>query len=122
MLMFLRVWNVFIPVSIGIVGQLFMKVGMSRVGEMGATPVFQYFFKVFTNLHVLVGLSFYFMSSLFWMMVLAKEDLSFAYPLLSMGYVLVLLASVFVFKEDVSLIRWSGALVIIAGVILISRS
>ena len=122
MTIFLRVWQVLIPVMIGIGGQLFMKVGMTRVGEFGSLSIFQYFLKAFTNIPVLIGFSLYFLSSLFWMMVLAKEDLSFAYPLLSMGYIIILVASMVLFKEDVSAVRWLGALVIMAGVVLISRS
>jgi multidrug transporter EmrE-like cation transporter len=117
-----RVLNVMVPVFIGVCGQIFLKLGMSAVGPLKTQPVWQYFFKAFLNWQVLCGFSLYFLSSLFWMLVLSKEDLSFAYPLLSVGYVLILLFSFLIFKEHVSFVRWFGVLVIIFGVILISRS
>jgi multidrug transporter EmrE-like cation transporter len=49
-------------------------------------------------------------------------ELSFAYPLLSTGYVVVLIASWILFKEQISMIRWVGVMVICFGVFLISRS
>jgi len=122
MVTILRVMNVMVPVLIGILGQLFLKYGMTRVGSFGNMPVLEYFFRAFTNIPVLIGFFLYFVSSLFWMIVLSREQLSFAYPLLAVGYVIVVIASIFLFKEHVSFIRWLGVFVIILGVILISRS
>jgi multidrug transporter EmrE-like cation transporter len=42
--------------------------------------------------------------------------------MLSLGYAVVLLASFFLFQEAVSPVRWLGVLVIMLGVVLISRS
>jgi len=53
--------------------------------------------------------------------VLSAVDLSFAYPFLGFTYVLVLVLSKFILKEDVSLIRWIGTIIITIGVIVISR-
>jgi multidrug transporter EmrE-like cation transporter len=116
---------VLVPVLIGVLGQIFLKKGMSEVGQFNVSSVqviLPQFIKAFTNLWVLSGFAFYFLSSLFWMMVLSRVDLSVAYPLLSLGYVFILIASGLFFKEPVSLIRWTGVLVIMSGVVLISRS
>jgi len=48
-------------------------------------------------------------------------DLSFAYPFIGLTYVMVLVLSRFILKEDVNLIRWAGAIIITIGVIVISR-
>jgi multidrug transporter EmrE-like cation transporter len=61
-------------------------------------------------------------SSVFWLVILSRIDLSYAYPMVSIGYIAVVLFSYFVFKENVSLIRWIGVITICAGVFLISRS
>ncbi|GBR75456.1 transporter EamA family [Candidatus Termititenax persephonae] len=116
---------VLVPVLIGVVGQLFLKKGMSLVGQFDfglAAQIVPQFVRAFTNPWVLAGFIFYFVSSLFWMIVLSRVDLSFAYPLLSLGYAVVLLASFFFFREPVSAVRWLGVLVIMLGVTLISRS
>ena len=127
----IKEWNmqtvlmVMVPVLIGVVGQIFLKYGMAQVGKFSfdsAGSIVPQFIRAFSNIFVLTGFVFYFLSSLFWMIVLSKVDLSIAYPLLSMGYVFVLTASWFIFHEPVSAIRWLGVFVIMGGVTLISRS
>ncbi|MBU0580678.1 MAG: EamA family transporter [Candidatus Margulisbacteria bacterium] len=114
---------VLVPVFIGVVGQLFLKQGMLQIGEFSLrSGLVAQFVKIFINPNVLVGFFFYFLSSILWLIVLSRIELSFAYPLLSVGYILILVASWFFFKENVNLIRWSGVIVICFGVYLISRS
>ena len=114
---------VLIPVLIGVVAQIFLKQGMLQIGEFSVrSGLVNQFIKIFMNPHVLVGFFLYFFSALLWLVVLSRVELSFAYPLLSVGYVIVLIASWLLFKENVTLIRWSGVAVICFGVYLISRS
>ena len=70
---------------------------------------------------VLTGLFLYLISAAIWLIVLSTVDLSFAYPFLGFTYVMVLVLSKFILKEDVNPIRWIGALIITAGVVIISR-
>jgi len=116
---------VMVPVLIGVIGQILLKKGMLAVGQFDFAATDQLlpqFIRAFLNPYVFMGFVFYFLSSLFWMVVLSKVELSVAYPLLSLGYIFVLLASWFLFREPVSPIRWLGVLVIICGVTLVSRS
>lgn len=127
----LKEWNmqtiamVMIPVMIGVVGQIFLKKGMLTVGQFDFSStkmLVPQFIKAFSNLSVLTGFFLYFVSSLFWMIVLSRIELSVAYPLLSTGYIMILLASYYIFNEPVSALRWLGVLVICMGVVLISKS
>jgi multidrug transporter EmrE-like cation transporter len=54
--------------------------------------------------------------------VLSRVELSFAYPFLSLAYVVVAAYAYFVFKEDVNNFRIAGIALICMGTILISRS
>jgi len=115
---------VMVPVLMGVVGQLFLKHGMLQIGQFAitATALTAALIKIVTNFSVMFGLFLYGLSAFLWLIVLSRMDLSFAYPLLSVGYILVLLFSWLVFKENVSLVRWLGVVVICFGVFLISRS
>jgi len=115
---------VLVPVLIGVVGQLFLKSGMMQIGQfaLNGPALLATFAKVATNFSVIFGMFLYGFSALLWLVVLSRMELSFAYPLLSVGYVLILLCSWLIFKENVSLVRWGGVLVICCGVFLISRS
>lgn len=72
--------------------------------------------------YVFLGILFFCVSSVFWLVVLSRIDLSLAYPLVSVAYVVTAIFSYYVFKEDISLIRWLGILTICLGVFLVSRS
>lgn len=75
-----------------------------------------------TNPFVIAGGILYALSFALWLIVLTRADLSYAYPLLSMGYVLIVLLSRVVFHEAVTPVRFLGTLVICVGVFLISRT
>ena len=109
-------------VLLAVAGQLLMKRGMVLFGTFPATQLLVKLIPMFLNPYVFFGFAAFGLSSLFWLIVLSRMELSLVYPLVSVAYVLVALFSFFVFKENVTMIRWVGILVIICGVFLISRS
>jgi multidrug transporter EmrE-like cation transporter len=104
--------------------QVLLKKGMLGIGYFEFQ--FQNFFpiikKVAINLYVLSGLASYVISVTIWLLVLARVEVSYAYPFLSVGYVVVTLAGYFVFQETLSWVRAIGVAIIIVGVFLLSRS
>ena len=107
-------------VILGVVGQLFMKQGMALVGAIQSINL-QIILNIFLNLWVLAGLTCYGLAMIIWLGVLAELELSLAYPMLSLGYIVVALGSWVMFDENISAIRWIGIFVIIGGVVFISR-
>jgi drug/metabolite transporter (DMT)-like permease len=103
-------------------GQLLMKKGMITFGSFPTSQLLAKIIPMFLNPFVFIGLFCFGLSAIFWLVVLSRVELSFAYPLVSVAYVLVALASWIFFKENVSLIRWIGIFTIILGVFFISRS
>jgi drug/metabolite transporter (DMT)-like permease len=59
--------------------------------------------------------SFFFATAL-WLVALSKIELSYAFPLLSSGYVIVAVLSMVFLKERISWMRWTAILVIGLGV------
>ena len=57
-----------------------------------------------------------------WLIVLSRTSLSFAYPFASLTYVLILLFDRLVLQEPISALRYGGVALIIAGLVLISRT
>lgn len=113
-----------ITVGLNVAGQFLMKQGMSQVGVISGS-----FFvmagsltKAFLNPYVIGGVGAYGFSSIFWLILLSRVELSYAYPALSLGYVLVTIISAFLLNEAVSPMRWLSVTVICIGVILLSRS
>ena len=78
--------------------------------------------RAFTTPPIVLGFILLFAGSIFWLAVISRVDLSYAYPMLSLGYVIVVLASWLILHESVSWLRIIGVLIICLGVIVVSRS
>lgn len=109
-------------ILLAVTGQLLMKKGMMIVGTFSLTQLHLKLIPMFTNPFVFFGFACFGLSSVFWLVVLSRFEISLVYPIVSVAYILVALFSMIFFKENVTLIRWLGILVIVAGVFLISRS
>jgi uncharacterized membrane protein len=57
-----------------------------------------------------------------WLVVLTMADLNFAYAIDSMRYIFIALASTFLLKERIGLLRWLGIAAIVLGILLVARS
>jgi multidrug transporter EmrE-like cation transporter len=109
-------------VLIGAVGQVLMKVGMGIYGQITPGAVWREIIPILGTWQVTAGLLCYGASALLWIAVLSKVELSMAYPLVSVGYVLVVLASWLFLGEQITTPRMAGLALIVAGVVAISRS
>ncbi len=69
-----------------------------------------------------LGMSCYAASLCVWLAALAKAPVSVAYPMLSLGYVVVAFASALWLGEALTPERLLGIALICAGVVLVSRS
>jgi len=109
-------------ILLSVAGQLLMKNGMN---QFGAFPMTQLPFKIipmFLNPWVFGGIACFGLSSVFWLSILSRLELSLVYPMVSLAYVLVAIASVIFFKENVSVLRWASIGIICLGVLFLSRS
>jgi multidrug transporter EmrE-like cation transporter len=104
--------------------QIMLKKGMLALGPLsgvGTGPVSTVFGIVFQP-WVFAGLALFVVSMASHLVVLSRVQLSFAYPFLSLAYVLVAAYAFFVFGEDVGALRVAGIAFIILGTVLIAMS
>ena len=115
---------ILVSVILGVTGQLAMKNGMMgvKLSAASAGVLVSGFARSLLNPFVITGIGLYALSALVWLMVLSRVELSFAYPLISIGYIAVVILARVLFHENVSPIRIAGAVVICLGVFLITRS
>ena len=104
--------------------QLLLKAGVSPLGPLnpGWNDWLPTAWRVLSQWPIIAGLACYVISVGVWIVVLSRVDVSLAYPLLSLGYVVNALAAWWLFGEVLSATRWSGIVVILVGVWLVSRS
>jgi drug/metabolite transporter (DMT)-like permease len=112
---FLAIAGVLISVSLNATGQLLFKT--ARVEHAGMP-----FYSLFLQPETLAGFLFYGLSSVIWLWVLSRVQISYAYPILALAFPIVVIFSVILFGESVSLARWVGISIIVVGVFLLARS
>lgn len=115
---------IFIGILLNTSAQLLLKTGMNRVGhfDFSLSKLIDIGFQVAINPYILTGLCSYVISVVVWLMVLSRVDVSFAYPLISLGYILNAITAYYFLGENLSLERMVGILVILLGVYLVARS
>jgi drug/metabolite transporter (DMT)-like permease len=71
---------------------------------------------------VLLGLALYVASTILWLLVLSKLDVSFAYPFVSLGFVFTALYAYFALHEPMAMNRVAGIALIAVGVYFVAKS
>ena len=100
--------------------QLVLKKGTEVAAEK--SNLVNYIISNISNIYYITGFLLYGISVLLWIYVLSKVEVSFAYPFLSIGYIVTTLGGYFYFNEQLNLIKIIGILIICIGVIVLSKS
>jgi multidrug transporter EmrE-like cation transporter len=111
-------------IALSVAAQFTLKAGMSSAAVKSALE--QPFsiataFDVLTNRFVFAGFALYGIGAVVWLGVLARWDVSKAYPLVGVGFGLTAVVGALM-GEQLTLTRVSGILLICAGVLLVGRS
>ena len=113
---------ILVSVLLNCTAQLCIRKGMLLVGETGMSNMITNLGVMVTNIWLWGAMICYALSILLWIAVLSKVEVSFAYPFLSIGYVVAAVVGYYFFGESLSVIRIVGIVIICIGVYLISRS
>ena len=106
-------------------GVVLLKKGMTHIGDMNgytAAEIFRVFKAGVMNPQILLGVFF---EALFFgclLVLLAKSDISFLWPLTGLSFVFATFAAIWFLGERVSLVRWIGVALIVLGAAFISYS
>jgi drug/metabolite transporter (DMT)-like permease len=106
-------------IFLGSCAQVFLKKGVSPAG--GNQPPPSYIALLRSGWVWAWAVCFFFATGL-WLIAIARIEVSYAFPMLSAGYLLVAVLSIFLLKERISLKRWAAILVITVGVAIIYKS
>ena len=115
---------ILMSVLLSAIAQITLKIGMSSpiiqqaIASASNLAVFQ---SIATNLYVLGGLTLYFASAAVWLFVLAKVDVSFAYPFVGLGFIATMLLAYFINGEILSTTKIVGTLCIAIGVAIVAQ-
>ncbi len=122
-------WTSFLVILTGVLlnagAQLLLKAGTNTLGAIGFVPgqqIVKLLLSIAIQPYILAGLTCYIFSVGIWIVALSRVDVSVAYPMLSIGYVVNAFAAWYLFGEVLTATRLFGITVIIVGVVIVSRS
>jgi drug/metabolite transporter (DMT)-like permease len=117
--------GVFCSVILGALGQVLMKEAMKIVGPFGAYTGFSdliaYFLRAALSVQMVGAVFCYGLSFGIWLLVLSRADLSFARPMVSFGYVIIIIYG-YMSGENMSAERVLGVSLIMVGLFFVARS
>jgi multidrug transporter EmrE-like cation transporter len=104
-------------------GQLVTKWQVTRAGSLPAelSGKLLFLFRLTLNPWIISSLAAAFLAFFCWVAAMTKFELSFAYPFMSLSFLLVTLASAMLFHEPLTLSKIAGVLLILGGIALGSR-
>lgn len=116
---------VLISVAVGAVGQACIKAAMLQLGPIAfSTPAgaIDASLSILRQPFIWLAIPLYGSGFLAWAIALSRLQLSYAYPLLAVGYLINPLVAIVLFGEPIPTLRWIGIACIMLGVTLVGRS
>ena len=106
------------------VAQVLLKAGTRAVGaiHLNAENWFSTGLQLATQLPIIGGLTCYVISVVVWIIALSRVDVSIAYPMLSIGYIVAAVGAWYFLGEVISMQRIVAICIIISGVVLLVKS
>ena len=111
-------------VLFNVAAQLLIKSGTNAVGyfEFSRENILPIGWKLATEPHIIGAMACYAFGVVIWVLALSRVQVSIAYPLLSLGYVVNAVAAWYLFNEAFNPAKIVGMGIIILGVVIISRA
>ena len=119
----LPILGILVSVLMGSIGQIFIKKGLNNLGGLDfSIGLIGSYMRIFLSPLIIFGIVIYFFGVFFWLYGLSKVELSYAFPFVSLSYILVFIFSWFLLGENITPLRWIGLATICFGVFLVGRS
>lgn len=116
---------ILLGVLLGAGAQLLLKAGTNALGPLAAGTAgaaVETAVRVMAQPAIVAGLTLYVVSAAVWIVALSRVEVSVAYPMLSIGFVVNAIAAWALLGESVGAQRLAGIAVIVVGVFLVARS
>lgn len=106
---------------LGAAAQILMKTGGNALAGRSVVDLLTQPWLLLRNLPLFGGYALYGLSTVLLVLALRKGQLSVLYPIIALTYVWVIVLSVFLFHEQVTLLKVAGVMSIVAGVGVLGR-
>ena len=112
------------PISIAcdVAGQVFFKLGADRLPDFHGTTPIKFLMGLICDRWLMAGIATFTFETFIWLRILSDIPLSIAFPIASLNFIGVTLASRLLFHEEVSPIQWLGCLLVTVGVSILATA
>ncbi len=115
---------VFCTLFLTVYGQLVLKWQMTGVGSLPQGPAEKVVFllRLLLNPWILSGMFAAFLASMAWMAAMTRLEMSYAYPFMSLAFVIVMIFGVVFLGEALNFAKFAGTALVILGLVTIARA
>ncbi|MBL8362811.1 MAG: EamA family transporter [Rubrivivax sp.] len=113
-----------LTLALTVYGQLVLRWQVGGAGPMPEAPSGKLLFlaQQFANPWILTGFASAFLASLAWMAAMTRFELGYAYPFMSLAFVIVMIFGVMFLGEPLNVAKVMGTLLVMAGLVVIARA
>jgi drug/metabolite transporter (DMT)-like permease len=113
---------IILTVCLNTAGQFMMKAGINKIGKIELVRFIEFLPRIVSSWFVIGGFLSYAFSAVLWIVILSRAELSWAFPMVSLSYVITAILSPFLLDEAFSIQRFVGIIVICIGVYIVGRT
>ncbi len=106
-------------IFLGATGQFLFRLGMLHYGKVSITGIWRQLFQIVFTPAIFFGFLCFGISSILWLVVISRWELSYAYPLVAFGYVLAILYGFLFLDESINLPKILGSIMILGGITIL---
>ncbi len=103
-------------IFLGATGQFLFRVGMLHFGKVSLSGVWRQLFGIIFTPAIFIGFICFGISSILWLVIISRWQLNFAYPLVALGYIIVIMYGKVFLHEVLTLPKVIGILLVLLGV------
>jgi multidrug transporter EmrE-like cation transporter len=107
-------------ITLGAVGQLMLRQVARVLTAPSQVGLWRWLISVFTSPTILAAFVLFAVSALLWIAALRETPLTVAYHMVALSYIIIFVGSYFLFAEPITLTKLLGAVLVVAGIIVIN--
>jgi len=114
---------IFLTILFTVYSQLIMRWQVAAAGQLpdDISGKIRFIVALLLNPWVVTSIVATFFAGVSWMLAMTRFEVSYAFPFVSLNYVLILAASVLLFNESFTVTKFVGSLIVIIGIIVIAK-
>lgn len=108
-----------ISILLGATGQFLFRLGMLHYGKVTGTGIWRQLLEIIFTPAIFTGFLCFGVSSILWLVVISRWELSYAYPMVALGYALAIVYGRVFLQEMLNPAKIVGSLLVLIGIVVL---